>query len=332
MIINNNILKIKYNDNLISLITNILAHKNIISNEKIMKICGEFYITCCLNKNSRNAPSLEIYNNYNGEKNYNPTKKITVITLKEHIHPDIDKYLKKYNLSNSPKNFRHYGYDSKNNIFYTEKCFYLFYDLFFNDIKNNKIEQYKKFIDIIVVYYSEENNSFYVSKAPTINEIFNLGCYLNGIIEEKFSINGINVPKWLYCKKPEELTVDDYIILKNADVKAEFLKKAGIDKLICLGDLVDSYENYPDNEWWIKSEYKLIDMRKVLPPRKFIYTLDNDVKYIHWDYAPFLYMKNQTTGIYHLEGVNPKCKNLYDALKMRYKTINLPKFQIEDIK
>lgn len=73
-------------------------------------------------------------------------------------------------------------------------------------------------------------------------------------------------------------------------------------------------------------------MSAVLPPQKIFYSLTGNVRYKKWRYAPFISTKNQTTGVYHLEGVNPKCRNLYDALKMRYKGLNLPKYEIQNIK
>lgn len=49
-------------------------------------------------------------------------------------------------------------------------------------------------------------------------------------------------------------------------------------------------------------------------------------------YAPYLYMKNQTTGVYHLEGIHPSSKTLYDAIKIRYNGLNIKDFEIKDIK
>ena len=96
------------------------------------------------------------------------------------------------------------------------------------------------------------------------------------------------------------------------------------------GKIIDTFENYPDNELWAKSEYKLIDMKKILIKR---YSNNNKtVRTSKYNYAPFLCMKNQTTGEYHLEGVSPDCKNLYDALKMRYKGLNLPEYDFKEIK
>lgn len=104
-----------------------------------------------------------------------------------------------------------------------------------------------------------------------------------------------------------------------------------------LGTVIDSYENYPDNEMWAKSEYKIIDMQKIIPARERIHRFGNVISISRgrakpFTYAPFLYMKNQTTGVYHLEGIHPRCKTLYDAIKMRYKGLNIKAFEIKDIK
>ena len=145
----------------------------------------------------------------------------------------------------------------------------------------------------------------------------------------KYFINDIEVPKWLYVTPANELNPKDYMLLKNADIKAEFVKKIGIDKLIELGTVVDSYENYPDNEMWAKSEYKIIDMSDI-KLAKVVSNIGRPLEF--FEYAPYLYMKNQTTGVYHLEGLHPRCKTLYDAIKMRYNGLNIKDYDIKDIK
>lgn len=319
-------LEVKYNPLFIQFIKDKLLGNQNISIPKIMNMCGEFY-NLFLNKYNR-IPSVEIYNDYPYKSSY-WLKKFIIISVSINIDFPQEKEYINYNLGND-KNCRYFGFDTINNLFCSEKSFYFIYDLFSSNLAD-KLSKFASFIDIITVYYDEESSSFYVSTTPKEEDIFK-DDIINGSLKETFSINRIHVPKWLYCKKPEDLTINDYITLNNADVKAEFVKKAGIDKLLSLGKVVDSYENYPENEWWAKSEYKLIDMHKVVPPKKIRYKWLNTTKLEPWTYAPFLYMKNQTTGVIHLEGINPKCQNLYDALKMRYKGLNLPKFEIKNIK
>lgn len=116
-----------------------------------------------------------------------------------------------------------------------------------------------------------------------------------------YSIDGIRVPQYLAETPASELDIEFFKNEKNADVKAIFIKKFGIEKMLELGKSVDTYKNYSD-PWYIKSEYELIDMSAIFES---------------FDYAPFLKMKNQTTGVWHLEGVAPECRTINDALSFR---------------
>lgn len=124
----------------------------------------------------------------------------------------------------------------------------------------------------------------------------------NGITNIKiFMLNGVRVPEWLAVTPSGNLTLEDYNKLTNADQKAEFVAKFGVERMLSLGKKIDSYENY-DEEWWTRSEYELWDM----------HTLFTGITY-----APHLKMLNQTTGIWHVEAVSPDCKNLKDAIVER---------------
>jgi hypothetical protein len=90
-----------------------------------------------------------------------------------------------------------------------------------------------------------------------------------------------------------------------------------------------------ENEIWTKSEYQIIDMSfsPCYTSAEYKYHLEAPIFCIsNANYAPFLYMKNQTTGAYHLEGLHPRCKTLYDAIKMRYNGLNIKDYDIKDIK
>lgn len=43
-------------------------------------------------------------------------------------------------------------------------------------------------------------------------------------------------------------------------------------------------------------------------------------------------MTKQPPEIYRFEGIHPRCKTLYDAIKMRYNGLNIKDFEIKDIK
>jgi hypothetical protein len=120
-----------------------------------------------------------------------------------------------------------------------------------------------------------------------------------------FALNGVNVPEYLAVTPAEEIDINLYNREVNADVKAEFVRKVGIERFLNHGKKMDTYENYPKDthEWYHKSEYELWDM---------------EVLFTGLDSAPYLKMLNQTTGIWHLEGVSPKCQTVEDALKERF--------------
>jgi hypothetical protein len=143
-----------------------------------------------------------------------------------------------------------------------------------------------------------------------------------------YTIAGVVVPQWLVETPASQLTMQQYQSISNADVKMAFIMKAGMERFLKQGTVVDSFENYTSREnnkgTWLESqgnykhvmlsEYKLIDMGKLIGLEK----------------APYLYMKNQTTGVYHLEAVDKKCKTIKEALDFRYE-LDFNEFEIESI-
>jgi hypothetical protein len=117
-----------------------------------------------------------------------------------------------------------------------------------------------------------------------------------------FALNGVTVPEWLAVTPSQKIPVERIHEIKNADVKAEFVRKIGIERMLEMGKKLDSHESYND-EWYTKSEYELWDMHSLFP---------------NVDYAPHLKMLNQTTKIWHVEAVSPSCKTIEDALEDRY--------------
>jgi hypothetical protein len=122
---------------------------------------------------------------------------------------------------------------------------------------------------------------------------------------EIYHLNGVAVPKYLVMTPEGQLSLDFFLNEKNADVKAEFIKKYGFDRMKKLGKVVDSYSKYKD-DWYKASEYELIDMADVMRSANF------DAMY-----CPYLWMKNLTTGTYHMEGVSPECRTIEDAINFR---------------
>lgn len=120
-----------------------------------------------------------------------------------------------------------------------------------------------------------------------------------------YALNGVRVPEWLALTPANKLEIEQYNTIENADVKAEFVRKVGIERFLEKGIVIDSYKNYnqESHEWWHKSEYELVDMNCLFESL---------------NYAPYLKMVNQTTRVFHLEGVSPNCKTVGDALKERF--------------
>ena len=115
-----------------------------------------------------------------------------------------------------------------------------------------------------------------------------------------YSLNGVAVPEYLAITPEEKLDIKFFHEQKNADVKAEFIRKYGIQRMLSLGKKACD-ANGSDNKWYVDSEYEIWDMGNIL---------DNT-------YRPYLKMKNLTTGVYHLEGIHPSCKTIEDALRFR---------------
>jgi hypothetical protein len=120
-----------------------------------------------------------------------------------------------------------------------------------------------------------------------------------------YSLNGVTVPEWLAVTPAQDIDIEKYNLIENADVKAEFVRKVGIERFLNQGTKIDSYDKYDqeENPWWWESEYELYDMN-------FLFE--------SLEYAPYLKMTNPTTKVFHVEGVSPQCGTLKDALRERF--------------
>ena len=191
---------------------------------------------------------------------------------------------------------------------------------------------YKKTMDVYAIGIKSDSRHNVIRVIPKPDEIFIKDEITHCKYFGNYYCNRIKSPKWLYDAEKDDLKISDFSKMTNVDLRTVFIAKAGLEKFIKKGKIIDSWENYPENEWWAKSEYKLIDMSKILV-KEVVRNYDGKSRKIrYYDYAPYLYMKNQTTGAYHMEGVSPDCRDLYDALKMRYDLLDLSEYKIEDIK
>jgi hypothetical protein len=119
-----------------------------------------------------------------------------------------------------------------------------------------------------------------------------------------YALNGVRVPEYVAVTPEETMDLEYYNTITNADVKAEFVRKVGIERFAEKGKLIDSYVKYDEEKYpWVwKSQYELYDMESLfdgLPS------------------APFLKMTNLSTGIFHFEGVSPSCQDIPSAIKER---------------
>lgn len=151
-----------------------------------------------------------------------------------------------------------------------------------------------------VIRFNENNQLHSDCDGPAIAYDGLLGCKI-------FMLNGVVVPEKLATTNSGNLSLDYYNELKSADQRMEFVRKFGVERMLSLGTKIDSHVKY-QKEWWDKSQYELWDMNILFPGV---------------DYAPHLKMLNQTTKVWHLEAVSPNCKTIEEALKERFKNINI---------
>ena len=140
-----------------------------------------------------------------------------------------------------------------------------------------------------------------------------------------WALNGVRVPQYLAETPASALDIEFFKKEQNADIKAEFIRKYGIERMVSMGKLIDTWENHEGTQnfkWYKKSEYKLIDMSPI---------------FTTYDYLPYLYMKNQTLpGIYHLEccfnpNKNKQPQTILEGLTVRLNGINPETLEITAI-
>lgn len=134
----------------------------------------------------------------------------------------------------------------------------------------------------------------------------------------RYYLHGTKVPQKLAMTPSASLSIDMYNspeIKESADIRTEFVRKFGIDRMVSMGKVVDTFENY-DDPWYHKSEYELVDMSCLFD------TIE---------YAPHLKMKHQTMDMFVVEPVSPTVRTIAEALKDRIEE-DLTDHVITDIK
>ena len=177
-------------------------------------------------------------------------------------------------------------------------------------------EQFQKFAEFVlnVHYIIAADNVAYISDKPKSLKFTKdkLHADMKPAVEYRdgyglYVLNGVTVPKELVMTPASELTLDYYSKIKSADVKIEFIAKFGIDRMVSLGKVIDTYLNYKDHPYWNdlifgKSEYKLIDMSQHLNGDRA---------------AIYLSMIHQGNGSTCVECVGEGVKTIKQALDIR---------------
>lgn len=139
---------------------------------------------------------------------------------------------------------------------------------------------------------------------PKIKKNDNNQCHADGepalvLPDEKwYFLNGVNVPEYLAMTPESKLDIEFFKKEENVEVRAQFVRKFGIERMKSFGKVVSKQE-----------DYELIDMSSIFE------TIG---------YAPYLKMLNPSTGTIHMEGVHPDCKTVEDAINFRNGTKEKP--------
>lgn len=131
----------------------------------------------------------------------------------------------------------------------------------------------------------------YASKHGTLTVADNGIAFAVGECSQGF-IRGVQVPPYLVKKPAEQINPRELLCVKNADVRREFVRKVGIDRIIEAFDakVVDRQGDY---------ELLMLDIGDQRP-------------------RPYLSMKNPSVeGARHVEGVHPNARTVKEALAWR---------------
>lgn len=108
---------------------------------------------------------------------------------------------------------------------------------------------------------------------------------------ELYHLNGVKVPAWLVLTASENLDAGEYAKIENVEVRREFVRKIGAERLIqgLGGKVID-----------VQGDYELLSIDLGLPER-----------------CKALKMKNPSIGLYHIEWVSKDCKTVQESINFR---------------
>ena len=129
-----------------------------------------------------------------------------------------------------------------------------------------------------------------------------------------WSLNGVRVPQWLAETKATEIEPESLFGITNAEVRREFVRKVGIERIIHkLGAQTLDKQDGPLYSGEIVPMYELL---------KFDRVSDAHQGRVGGDGYIYLSMVNPSLStpdnlVYHVEGVGPNCNTVKDALLWR---------------
>ena len=175
-----------------------------------------------------------------------------------------------------------------------------YYDFMINETGIDSNVQYKKHrktIELNLIYMLG-NGTCVFSEHPNIIHTKNKKLHADGkpALEYRdgtklWCLNGVNVSEKIAEIPAKDLDPFRLLVIKNAEIRKEFVKKVGIEKILS------------------ELKTKIIDRKKKY---KLISLDAGDEK--EWLY---LEMKNPSTGDTHLESVHPDCETVNQALAWR---------------
>jgi hypothetical protein len=135
----------------------------------------------------------------------------------------------------------------------------------------------------------------------------------NDTLIKLYYLNGVEVPESIVMTPAEELDAKLVLTEKNAEVRAQIVKKIGIKKVLSNLDAKSVEkkrieELSEDKQKYLTSTIKGNSFRE--------YELLN-LDVIDGTYRPYLKMLNPSTGEWHVEGVHPSCMTVEEALAWR---------------
>jgi hypothetical protein len=107
-----------------------------------------------------------------------------------------------------------------------------------------------------------------------------------------YALNGVIMKPEYVLTPAEKLQPDSVLKEPNVDIRRELIRKVGVQRMISYGKEIDAM-----------GSYKLIDISPIFTGIR---------------YAPYLLMKNPSLDdTWHLEGVDPECHTVQEAINWR---------------